>query len=183
MGLFSVVKELLTGVAQDPMDPLAWKTLGLALWGYMQRTLAYLGRLNVSDDFKLCLVAGLLIGVAIIVFLHFNPGEPFDYDGTLTDSNIDTLLQKDAGGKSAVRLEKDKEKQKDKAEDTTNSMDDAKTCNEPTAKAAGDSSSQRGGLRRRKGGVGQESKAGSGIAAGEAAVRSDDDGLDLSSRP
>eukprot|EP00640_Fibrocapsa_japonica_P002544 CAMPEP_0113944288 /NCGR_PEP_ID=MMETSP1339-20121228/32763_1 /TAXON_ID=94617 /ORGANISM="Fibrocapsa japonica" /LENGTH=256 /DNA_ID=CAMNT_0000949443 /DNA_START=42 /DNA_END=812 /DNA_ORIENTATION=+ /assembly_acc=CAM_ASM_000762 len=81
------------------------------------RLKGYLSSLQVREDTIWSLVIGIVLGIAVIVFLVLNPGEPFDYSKRDGGQPHPEKKTKETDVNSAsVKKDKDKDKKQEKEE-------------------------------------------------------------------
>jgi len=76
-----------------------WKETGRKLYSTTEwmvfASMKYLRSLNMSDDFITCLVGGIVVGLVIIMYNVYNPGEAFDYStDSMTSDEVKDEMEK-----------------------------------------------------------------------------------------
>jgi len=165
MGAFNA---LVDAILAKPGDVSAWRAFGVFLVDKARsstaRTWSHLLGLQMSDDFKAALAVGVLIGFAIIAVLKFYPGEPFDYDSSLSRADMEVALEEATAAALVKRQRKPKARGVDEEVETAGG-DEGRAAE--TAGGDGTAAAAAGGLRRRKGGG-----AAAAVASGEQASSS-----------
>eukprot|EP00937_MAST-01D_sp_MAST-1D-sp2_P001736 g1736.t1 len=168
--LFGPLKAACRLIYEAPGNSSGWRSLFNVIVLATSQVVAYLGSLNVSNDLKACLLAGLVVGVGLIIFLTYFPGEPFDYDTSLSDAEIKMALREHSAH-SAGALEA-KGSPEGRVDDEAKAAGGTDAGTDILLRSASQAKAQRGGdLRRRrnKAGGGAEGGAGGGGVTAAAA--------------